>query len=145
MEKPQNKYEQEALINYCINRELERPKTSIFTAMKYLIVLELATLLFAYILAKLFVFVGFRYSFILLHFFVSVILIVMFVKGFSILFIELYQHYASEEKRRKCTLKPSCSEYAILALNKYRILKALKMIYIRLFRKCNGIYNIDYP
>lgn len=145
MEKPQNKYEQEALINYCINRELERPKTSIVTAMKYLIVLELLTLLFAYIFAKLLVFVGFRYSFILLHFFVSVILIIMFLKRFSILFIELYQHYASEERRRKCTLKPSCSEYAILALNKYRILKALKMIYIRLFRKCNGIYSIDYP
>lgn len=145
MKKPQNKYEQEALINYCINREIKRPKTSIITAMKYLIVLELATLLLAFILAKLLVFIGFRYSFILLHFFVSVILIIMFLKRFSILFIELYQHYASEERRRKCTLKPSCSEYAILALNKYRILKALKMIYIRLFRKCNGIYSIDYP
>ena len=145
MEKPQNKYELEALINYCVNREVKRPKTNIITAMKYLIVLELATLLIAYFVAKMLVFVGFNCRFTLLHFFVSALLLIMFLKRFSILFIELYQHYASEERRRKCTLKPSCSEYAILALNKYRILKALKMIYIRLFRKCNGIYSIDYP
>ncbi len=145
MEKPQNKYEQEELINYCINREIKRPKTSIITAMKYLIVLELATLLISYIVAKLLVFVGFNFSFILLHFFVSVVLLITFYKRFSILFIELYQHYASEEKRRKCTLKPSCSEYAIMVLNKYGMFKAFKKIYIRLFITCNGIYNIDNP
>ncbi len=145
MEKLQNKYEQEALINYCINREIIRPKTNIIKAVRYLIVLESATLLIAFIVAKLLVFVGFNYNFILLHFFISVALIIIFLKRFSILFIELYQHYASEEKRRKCTLKPSCSEYAIMALNKYGMFKALKKIYIRLFITCNGIYGIDYP
>ena len=132
MEKPQNKYEQEALIDYCINRKLIRPKTNIITATKYLIVLELTTLLIVSFVAKLLVFVGFSYNFTLLHFFVSVVLILMFFKRFSILLIELYQHYASEEKRRKCTLKPSCSEYAVIALNKYGIFKALKKISIRL-------------
>lgn len=145
MEKPQNKYEQEALIDYCINRKLIRPKTNIITATKYLIVLELTTLLIVSFVAKLLVFVGFSYNFTLLHFFVSVVLILMFFKRFSILLIELYQHYASEEKRRKCTLKPSCSEYAVIALNKYGIFKALKKISIRLFITCNGIYGIDYP
>ena len=141
----QKKYEQEALINYCINREIIRPKTNIITVIKYLIVLEVTTLLIVLGTAKLLVFVGFDYIFSLLHFLTTVILIILFLKRISILFIELYQHYASEEKRRKCTLRPSCSEYAILALKKYWILKALKLIYIRLFRKCNGIYSIDYP
>jgi putative component of membrane protein insertase Oxa1/YidC/SpoIIIJ protein YidD len=141
----QKKYEQEALINYCINREIIRPKTNIITVIKYLIVLEVTTLLIVLGTAKLLVFVGFDYNFTLLHFLTTVILIILFLKRISILFIELYQHYASEEKRRKCTLRPSCSEYAILALKKYWILKALKLIYIRLFRKCNGIYSIDYP
>ncbi|NCA74913.1 MAG: membrane protein insertion efficiency factor YidD [Alphaproteobacteria bacterium] len=145
MEKPQNRYEQEALINYCINREVKRPKTNIITAMKYLIVLELATLLIAYLFARLLVFVGFSSPFILLHFFVSVLLLMFFLKRFSILFIELYQHYASEEKRRRCTLEPSCSEYSIIVLKKYGMFKAIKKIYIRLFITCNGIYCIDNP
>lgn len=145
MDKPLNKYEQEALINYCVNREVKRPKTNIITAMKYLIVLELATLLIVYFVAKMLVFVGFNYSFTLLHAFVSVLLLILFFKRFSILFIELYQHYASEEKRRSCTLKPSCSEYAIMVLNKYGKVKAFKKIYIRLFITCNGIYGIDNP
>lgn len=145
MEKPQNKYEQEALINYCINRELERPKTNIITAMKYLIVLELATLLIAYLVAKILVFVGFSCNFTSLHLIISVLLLMLFYKRFSILFIELYQHYASEEKRRKCTLKPTCSEYSIMVLNKYGMFEAFKKIYIRLFITCNGIYGVDNP
>ena len=141
MEKTQNKYEQEALIQYCVNREIIRPKTNILTAIKYLVVLEAITLLISFGAAKLLVFVGFDYSFAFLHFFFGLVLILMFIKRFSILLVELYQHYASEEKRRKCTLKPSCSEYAIIALNKYGIFTALKKIYIRLFITCNGIYQ----
>lgn len=145
MEKPQNKYEQENLINYCINRELIRPKTNIITVMKYLIVFEVITLLIVFIITKLLVFVGFSCNLSLLYFFVSVLLLIIFLKRLSILFIELYQHYASEEKRRRCTLKPSCSEYAIIVLNKYGMVKAFKKIYFRLFITCNGIYNIDNP
>lgn len=145
MKKHPNKYEQEALINYCINREIARPKTNFNKAIKYLIVLELITLLIAFGIAKMLVFVGFNNNFPLLHFFVTVVLIMLFFKRFSILLIELYQHYASEGKRRKCTLTPSCSEYAIYVLNTYRIIKAFKKIYIRLFITCNGNYGIDKP
>lgn len=42
--------------------------------------------------------------------------------------------------------KPTCSEYAILALKKYGLVKGLYKIYIRLFKTCRGIeYGIDYP
>ncbi|KAA5217934.1 membrane protein insertion efficiency factor YidD [Bacteroides finegoldii] len=60
--------------------------------------------------------------------------------------VKLYQRYAPEETRRKCLYKPTCSEYAILALKKYGLVKGLYKIYIRLFKTCRGIeYGIDYP
>ena len=93
MEKTQNKYEQEALIQYCVNREIIRPKTNILTAIKYLVVLEAITLLISFGAAKLLVFVGFDYSFAFLHFFFGLVLILMFIKRFSILLVELYQHF----------------------------------------------------
>lgn len=145
MEKPQSKYELEALIDYCINRKLIRPKTNFITAIKFLVVFEIATLLIVFCASKLLVFVGFNYDLSLLHLFVSIMLLIVVFKRFSILLIELYQHYASDKQRRKCKLKPSCSEYAIIVLNKYCLLKALNKIYIRLFVTCNGTYGIDNP
>lgn len=58
----------------------------------------------------------------------------------------LYQHYASEDTRRRCAFKPSCSEYAILALKKYCVEKALVKIFDRVVLRCNGAnFEIDYP
>lgn len=60
--------------------------------------------------------------------------------------IRLYQHYAPEDIRRRCLFKPTCSEYAILAIKKYGVIIGLFKAYIRLFKKCRGnIYRIDYP
>ncbi len=60
--------------------------------------------------------------------------------------IKLYQHYAPEQIRRRCLFKPTCSEYAILAIRKYGLVIGLIKTYIRLFKKCRGnIYRIDYP
>ncbi|MDO4363209.1 MAG: membrane protein insertion efficiency factor YidD [Clostridia bacterium] len=60
--------------------------------------------------------------------------------------IKLYQHYAPEEIRRRCLFKPTCSEYAILAIKKYGLIIGLVKTYNRLFKKCKGnIYRIDYP
>ena len=60
--------------------------------------------------------------------------------------IRLYQHYAPEDIRRRCLFKPTCSEYAILAIKKHGVIIGLFKAYIRLFKKCRGnIYRIDYP
>jgi putative component of membrane protein insertase Oxa1/YidC/SpoIIIJ protein YidD len=76
----------------------------------------------------------------------SVIAFVLYAKKLLITVIELYQHYAPEDVRRRCTLIPSCSEYAILALRKYGIIKGLYKIYVRLTRTCrSGEYRTDYP
>jgi putative component of membrane protein insertase Oxa1/YidC/SpoIIIJ protein YidD len=60
--------------------------------------------------------------------------------------VECYQHYASEETRRKCKCVPSCSEYAILCLKKYELIYALQKIRKRLFITCKGFdYILDDP
>lgn len=60
--------------------------------------------------------------------------------------IRLYQRYAPERIRRKCLFKPTCSEYAILAIKKYGVIRGLYKTYVRLFKKCRGrIYSIDEP
>jgi len=60
--------------------------------------------------------------------------------------IKLYQHYAPEEVRRRCLFKPTCSEYAILAIKKYGLIRGGYKTYVRLFHKCWGdVYSIDYP
>ncbi len=60
--------------------------------------------------------------------------------------IRLYQRYAPEETRRKCLFKPTCSEYAILAIQKYGVIRGGMKAYDRLFHRCRGrIYRIDEP
>lgn len=67
-------------------------------------------------------------------------------KPLLILCVKCYQHYASENVRRSCLCKPTCSEYAILAIKNHCLIKAVGLIYIRLFRTCTGgIYKIDFP
>ena len=58
--------------------------------------------------------------------------------------VECYQHYASEERRRKCLCIPSCSEYAILCFKKFPFIKAIFKIRKRLYKTCRGDeYKID--
>ena len=85
-------------------------------------------------------------------FYILYILFVCFIAAFCmrkkiiIGCIQLYQHYAPEQIRRRCLFKPTCSEYAILAIKKYGLVIGLIKTYIRLFKKCRGnIYRIDYP
>lgn len=60
--------------------------------------------------------------------------------------VECYQHYAPEEYRRFCLCKPTCSEYAILVLKKYCLIKAIYLIHIRLTKTCTGNqYKVDFP
>lgn len=60
--------------------------------------------------------------------------------------IRLYQRYAPESLRRQCCCKPTCSEYSIMCLEKYCLIKALFMIRKRLFKKCGPLgYIEDWP
>lgn len=59
--------------------------------------------------------------------------------------VKIYQRYAPDAIRRKCRFEPSCSEYMILAIEKYGLRKGLKKGVNRL-KRCNindGGY--DFP
>lgn len=58
--------------------------------------------------------------------------------------VHLYQNLASDETRLKCVFEPSCSEYMILAVQKYGVIKGVWKGLRRLHR-CGLERGIDYP
>lgn len=154
--------EQTIAEDYVLNRPLFRPDTDARKAVKYVIVYALASIIIGF--SALFLFERFGIFLLLsesiLEFknmhpiaFNTLFIILIFIltgicclKAAVIGCIRLYQHYAPEQIRRRCLFKPTCSEYAILAIKKYGLIIGLIKAYIRLFRKCRGnIYRIDYP
>ena len=145
-ENPNLNEEDMALVrNYCLYHKLSRPDTNLAIGLKWFLGLELLTVALTFGVNFLLGKFGFSISLYLLYSLASFIVFVVSLKKMSIIAIEMYQHYASDEVRRRCTLIPSCSEYALLALSKYNVVKGLCKIIIRLANKCNGIYKIDYP
>lgn len=74
-----------------------------------------------------------------------IIYILLSLKKILIFFIHLYQHFAPDSLRLKCRFEPSCSEYMILAIQKYGVFKGVKKGINRL-KRCkveNGGY--DFP
>jgi putative component of membrane protein insertase Oxa1/YidC/SpoIIIJ protein YidD len=58
--------------------------------------------------------------------------------------VHLYQNKASDETRLKCAFEPSCSEYMILAVRKYGVIRGVCKGIHRL-RRCGKEHGIDYP
>ena len=58
--------------------------------------------------------------------------------------VHLYQNKASDETRLKCVFEPSCSEYMILAVQKYGVIRGVYKGIRRLFR-CGNESGVDYP
>ncbi len=80
---------------------------------------------------------------------VSVVCLVIFIiivtKHIIIFCIHLYQRYASEEIRLRCVFTPSCSEYMILAIQKYGVIKGVRKGIDRLHRCHEPNGGEDYP
>lgn len=83
--------------------------------------------------------------FLRLYAFVICGICLLLLKYILLTSIELYQHYASEQTRRKCVCMPSCSVYATMALKKYNVFKAARLILNRLSKCCGTVCFIDYP
>ena len=62
--------------------------------------------------------------------------ILLTLKSSIICMIKVYQRYAPDSIRNKCRFEPSCSEYMILSLKKYGLLKGLRKGINRL-KRCN--------
>lgn len=151
--------EQKEVEQYVLERELYRPKTNIFTVLKYYFVF-LTSIFGITVLFYLFL----RFCFPVIaqsieqavierpRFTIIVILVACHIIGFIVVlknmvigFVHLYQHYSPEHLRRSCLFKPTCSEYMLLAIEKYGFVKGVSLSFKR-FRRCNGeTYQIDYP
>lgn len=140
--------EQKMVYDYCNIRPLERPDITVITAIRKWLVISFAEMLFSIgfscLLMRfdcLFFNSIWKTSLVLLLFFNIIV-----SRFICIDCVMLYQHYAPEEIRRRCLLKPTCSEYAIIALKKYgTIIGGCKIIY-RLKFKCRGFYYyVDEP
>lgn len=75
---------------------------------------------------------------------IALLMIVITSKYILIWCIKVYQRYAKSETRLKCCFTPSCSEYAILALDKYGVVIGCYKAAGRLLR-CHPPGGIDYP
>lgn len=154
--------EQDAVVWYVLERPLVRPNTSYKKAALCISLFLLANCGATILLYYLFRWLGTSSflpkvidSFYSEHHTAFIILLTMnqFIIGGVIALkpaligaVRLYQRYAPERIRRKCLFKPTCSEYTILALEKYGVILGLYKSYIRLFKKCRGrIYRIDEP
>lgn len=67
------------------------------------------------------------------------------LKKMLICCVRIYQRYASDSIRMKCRFEPSCSQYMILAIEKYGSLKGLRHGIKRLKRCKIGNGGYDYP
>ena len=136
--------EQKRLEAYQRNRVLVKPKTSkiavaLYLTMGFILVFGVIIGLFAFASIKIWI------SIPILTVYLAVVT-ETYGRLVAIKIVECYQHYASEETRRKCKCIPSCSEYAILCLKKYELIYAIRRIRKRLLVTCKGYdYIIDDP
>ncbi len=75
----------------------------------------------------------------------TIIYIIINLKNIILLSIKVYQRLAPISIREKCRFEPSCSNYMIMSIEKYGLIKGMIKGYLRL-RRCNvnnGGY--DYP
>jgi putative component of membrane protein insertase Oxa1/YidC/SpoIIIJ protein YidD len=154
-----DKTEQNEAEHYVLEKTMFRPSTTFFTVVKsgFIFITSvfgcsvLLYLLLRYGIPKfitefqrllnehtIFAFAG-------IFAFCIIIGLIIVLKPMVIGFVHLYQHYAPEELRRQCLFKPTCSEYMLLAIEKYGLLKGISKSIGR-FKRCNGTeYRIDYP
>lgn len=69
------------------------------------------------------------------------------MKRFLVYLIKEYQAKLSPRLQPDCRFTPSCSHYAILALDRHNLIKAVSLIIVRILR-CNPFTprgTIDFP
>ena len=138
--------EQELVRKYVMERPLYRPPITYFKAFLLFFVSAFCLFLISLFMFLLFHFFGLAVNKLVFFTVFYGVAFVIFSRWIGILFIRLYQHYASEDVRRRCLLKPTCSEYAVIVIKKYGLLIGGIKTWIRLNYKCRGdVYYIDEP
>lgn len=138
--------EQELVRKYVMGRPLYRPTITYSKAFLLFFIGIICSFIIS--IAIFFLLINFRITVnkCLFYAFFYAVIFVIFARWFAIVCIKLYQHYAPEEVRRRCLLKPTCSEYAIIVIKKYGFLIGGIKTWLRLNYKCRGnVYYIDEP
>ncbi len=132
---------EELIREYCLHHELARPEIHLkkVVGMSAFAIAMVSIISFAlYLLAD--------FSFLLCFDLIFVAMMLCCAKPILWFAVQCYQHYASDRMRRQCSCMPSCSEYALLALDKYLWPKAIWKIWRRVTHTCSKPgYHIDYP
>lgn len=124
------------------NRKIVRPQINWLR----IVVCSLVPIVASVVLLKIFMYL--KLSVVLSVVLTGLLLLLyMFInlKKIIICVVRIYQRLAPEAIRRKCRFEPSCSQYMILAIEKYGLWKGLSKGINRL-KRCNindGGY--DYP
>lgn len=127
--------------DYCRHHPLSRPKVGILYSCAMFFLVEGGICMASWLVHQ---WVGL--SFMLCMDILTVIAFLLLGKPVGKTLVKLYQRYASEATRRQCSCMPSCSEYALLALEKYPWPKAYYMIWRRITHTCvQPGYHADYP
>ena len=115
-------------------RKLKRPKISVFRIILFYIFFPALVLTALIVVLK---YLGLSTTTTVVI--VAIILlayIILTTKRVFICAIRIYQRYAPDSLRNKCRFEPSCSEYMILAIEKYGLIKGLQKGICRL-KRCN--------
>lgn len=129
--------------SYAYIRKLSRPKISLIKTL--LLYIMLPALAITAIIVLLNYFGLSEINIVVIAAAILVAYILFTTKRLFICAIKLYQKYAPDSLRNKCRFEPSCSEYMILAIEKYGLIKGLQKGICRL-KRCNidgGGY--DFP
>lgn len=129
--------------------KLIRPKLSIKKVLCCVILTLISDIILSILLSKiLFSFVpeqSERTWFFISFLFFLFIVMMIFRKSIFIFIIRVYQKYAPYQIRSTCLYVPNCSEYMILAIQKYGLIKGVKKG-IKRYKRCEPPYGgIDYP
>ena len=138
--------EQELVRQYVLGRPLYRPPITYSKVALWILVIILVSIGFSILLHKVLFVLGFFFPKLLYYLSFFIIELLVLLRPLAITLITLSQHYAPEEVRRRCLLKPTCSEYAILAIKKYGTIIGTIKTWRRLKYYCRGdVYYIDEP
>ena len=123
-------------------RKLNRPKISWFRIISYILIPIV-------VLAGLIVLLEYLGVHTVINVLAAAVILAVYIlltlKKAVICAVKVYQRYAPDTVRNKCRFEPSCSEYMILAIEKYGIIKGARKGINRL-RRCNvNDGGFDYP
>lgn len=129
---------------YCEQRPLVRPRINYMLALLLLFLYGASVRWLSHLLHGWMAGRGYDISPTLCHVAVELCFLLVFGRWIAIFCIRLYQRFAPEEVRRRCHCRPTCSEYAVIALHKYGLIRGSYKTYKRL-KRCGRAYIDDAP